>query len=305
MGPYERERLLQLLAGEDEYSAYQAMFEAAASALTELEGYYAEKRHDQIDSLLTVWSRLLEHICFQLDGEDHSIVFEAGKLCGIISTFECLFRKEQQYLIIDAAIAELLSNSKPASKQILRILYEAQQNEEWVPRSTLIKKSEQSQNSLSNIMKRLLRAQAVDFYKEGKEVSYRLTAAGIRYYEKNISPSMNDPAAMELGLLREEINGMKNTISGLAEQMNRQTSTIGEIKRNLIYHLEYDKSALQNNIDHSDYGDTELAVFSKTINSHVPFINNVDSFAIKNGPSASESVFLWELRPSTTEYYEM
>lgn len=255
METHKRESLLQLLDALDnigEYRAYKSLYEAVSSALSELTDSYLEKRQDQTNALLMIWSRLLKHICARLDGDDCSIVYEAGRLCGIVSVIEYLFRKEQEFLSIDAAMAELLSKSKPASRRILYILFESSQEEEWVSKHTLEKKSSQSQTALSNIMKRLIRAQAVDFYKDGREVKYRLTSAGKRYYEKSISPSMNSPINRQLNDISDKIDCMQNSISELSEQINQQAHTIGDLRRDIFSSLGFNKITLANTVDPSN-----------------------------------------------------
>jgi hypothetical protein len=69
-------------------------------------------------------------------------------------------------------MADYLSQSKPSSRHVLCILFEASVDDSWVPNATLEKDCSLSRSSLSNIMKRLVQAKAVEFYKEGRTVSY-------------------------------------------------------------------------------------------------------------------------------------
>ena len=272
----EAEKLLYCLDNTDEYHTYKTVYEAASSALSELEDSYIKNCYDQTDILLGTWSRLLKQICKRLNGEDYSTVYEVGKLCGIISTFESLYRKEQDARIINAAIAESLRNSKTASRRILQLLYESGQEKEWVSNHELLEITSQQKSALSNIMKRLIQAQAVDFYKDGRKVYYRLTPSGKKYYEGNISPSRSNPSDRMLSAINEKMDDIQNSISELSDQINRQADTIGDIKRNLSMNIAYNKSAMQNNDEKDNLEDfsESKADFNKFTGR---FMSNVES----------------------------
>lgn len=247
MVAHEAEKLLVTLDNTDEYYTYKTIYEAASSALSELEDSYMNYCWDQTDTLLGIWSRLLRQICKRLNGDEYSSAYEAGKLCGIISTFESLYRKEQDVRIINAAMSELLSKSKPASRRILQILYESGKEKEWISNQELLEITSQQKTSLSNIMKRLVQAQAVDFYKDGRKICYRLTPAGKRYYEENISSSMSNPPDRMFNAINEKIDDIKTSILELSDRIKRQEDTIGDINRKLPENFDYNKRTMQNN----------------------------------------------------------
>ena len=226
--------------------AYMIMYEMVSSVLYELTTSWLNDFHDKTDKQLASSSRILKRICKRMDGAQYSLEYEAGRLSGVIESFEVLFRQEQESYAIDATLSELLSRSKPASKRVLQILFESQKDDCWVSNSELAAKCEQSPSALSNIMKRLVQVHAVDYFKEGRNISYRLTPAGKRYYEKNIKPSATNALAKDLDYLKEKSDNLHFLMMEVLQQQKRQTRSISNIEHGLPFYKSRDANASKN-----------------------------------------------------------
>ena len=210
--------------------AYKALYEAADSSLYELAASWSKESHDKTYKLLTMWSRLIRRINKRLNGADSTIDYEAGRLSGIIEVFEYLHRQEEETKRIDSVISELLSSSKPSSKRILHILYEAGKNDDWVTNAELIKQTSLASNALSNIMKRLVTSNAVELIREGRTVSYRITSAGKRYYENYLASSMNQNLSGGYEAVSEKLDSILKQLNDPMYQksvLEIRTSSIG------------------------------------------------------------------------------
>ena len=253
---------LLLLIETNERDAYKTLYETNMSALHELAESWSEEAHETTDQQLTLLSRLLRRICRRLDGGDSTLEYETGKLCGIVEAFEFLYRREKETKLIDASLAELLSRSKPSSKRILQILYEARNDNEWIANKMLEDKCSLKPNALSNIMKRLVQAQAVTFSKEGRNVSYRITPAGTRYYEQKIAPESNNAILQGLDEVKREIAEMRETLS----EQNRNSYAIGH--EDIIFSNYYkgNNRIQTNRIPFNDFKDSGGVLWKTTPN---------------------------------------
>ncbi|MDO4413651.1 MAG: hypothetical protein Q4C20_01095 [Erysipelotrichaceae bacterium] len=225
----ETHALLLSAVSEAGSDAYKALYEAAESSLYELASSWSKESHDKTYKLLTMWSRLIRRINRRLNGGDSTVDYEAGRLSGIIEVFEYLYRQEEEIKRIDSAISELLSSSKPSSKRILHILYEAGKNYDWVTNAELIKQTSLASNALSNIMKRLVTSNAVELIREGRTVSYRITPAGKRYYENYLASSMNHDLSGGYDVVSEKLDSI---LEHLNEPMNQKS--VSEIRTDSI-----------------------------------------------------------------------
>lgn len=234
-GMKTNETYTQLLTmiSKNEPSAYQVLYEAVTSTLHELAKSWSENSHDITDKQLTVESRLSKRIRHELNDRGYSIEYEAGRLSGIVEAFEYLYRASEDIKIIDDTLSKSLSNSKPASKTIIRILYKSSKGDEWVSNARLASECSQSASALSNIMKRLIQAGAVEFLKEGRTISYRITAAGKRYYENMRSSQVEDSIACEIEELKEKTEELQKTLDSLLTKPEQKQNFTYRV-RNLI-----------------------------------------------------------------------
>lgn len=241
------DKLLSLMRDHNP-EAYKAIYELNISAQFEFISSWTEGKHEKTSLQLTRLSRIYRQIYKQLGGDAYTFCFEVGKFCGYIETFENLLKKEQEILQIDCTLAELLSRGKPASKLVLRILFEAPEDNPWVPNSVLEKKCAQSPSALSNIMKRLVQAQAVDYYKEGRTVRYRLSPAGKRYYKEKIQSSLNMDVVKQLNRLIDQTDVMTGALFEMKQEISEQTHSINHIEYNLASYKRKESFDKQNSI---------------------------------------------------------
>lgn len=233
------ERLLTLVS-KNEPDAYKAIYDAVTSALLELTDSWSEGSHEMTDRQLTEWSRLARRICSRLDGRDYSVEYEAGRLSGIVEAFEYLYKQEEDTKVIDTVIAKSLSSSKPASKQVLHILFEAGKDDEWVSNARLEKECLLKPNALSNIMKRLIQANAAESIREGRTVSYRISSAGKRYCENNPSLLMKTENAQELRELSLQVEAIREMLDEMNKKRIRTVADTNNIEGSItdFYHFK-------------------------------------------------------------------
>jgi predicted transcriptional regulator len=255
-------------------AAYRDFFENNSSVLKELVRSWTDGHYEQTNQKLTTLSRWYRKIHKQLNAQTYTIEFEAGRLCGIIEAFDGLYQYELEIRQIDAAMADYLSQSKPSSRHVLCILFEASVDDSWVPNATLEKDCSLSRSSLSNIMKRLVQAKAVEFYKEGRTVSYRLTSSGKRYYQKNILSTAKRDSSSDLHQMNEKLDLLANEVTGVKEILKNQYASITRIERNLPFIKQTYAHAMENNFLPVPPETRELADL-KTINR---FFGRSDDF---------------------------
>jgi predicted transcriptional regulator len=255
-------------------AAYRDFFENNTSVLKELVRNWIDGQFEQTNQKLTTLSRWYRKIHKQLNAQTYTIEFEAGRLCGIIEAFDGLYQYELEIRQIDAAMADYLSQSKPSSRHVLCILFEASVDDSWVPNATLEKDCSLSRSSLSNIMKRLVQAKAVEFYKEGRTVSYRLTSSGKRYYQKNILSTAKRDSSSDLHQMNEKLDLLANEVTGVKEILKNQYASITRIERNLPFIKQTYAHAMENNFLPVPPETRELADL-KTINR---FFGRSDDF---------------------------
>lgn len=113
--------------------------------------------------------------------------YQIGMLDGILSTFDRLLQEAKDRIAIDQNVKQTLRNSGPVAKKIFSKLFSLSETDEWIGHKELALFVETSDSSLSNIMKRLVISRAVDSERIGKNVNYRITPAGKRYYLEKLS----------------------------------------------------------------------------------------------------------------------
>ncbi len=264
MDIYDTTQDILRLIDESSSDAYIYFYEMVSSILFELKESWINGFHDKTDEQLASSSRSLKRICKHMAGRQYSIEYEAGRLSGIVESFEALFRQELETYAIDATLAELLSRSKPASKHVLKVLYEARKEDPWVSNSKLAEICDQSPSALSNIMKRLVQAHAIDYVKEGRIVSYRLTPAGIRYYENSIKHAAIDTFAGGLDHLIDKTDIIQDMIEEVLQQQKRQTQSISKIENRLPLYKSIDRNASQNKISYLVYANASTSKFDNS-----------------------------------------
>ena len=262
-------QLLELF-DKSKLGAYKVVYETASSALNELAKSWSEDTHDITDGQLTIYSRLLTRLTGKLDGGGYSIEYEVGRLSGIIESFERLYHEEKESLIIDAALTELLSHSKPASRLVLRVLYESRDHNEWIRNAVLEEKCSQTKSALSNIMRRLVQAHAVDYFKEGKYISYRLSPAGKRYYERKALSSMAHKEGT-LNDIREGMSSILDIVTTMQSQMVQQTDSIQQLKSVLPQYGKnnwyYEQNILPDSLPENNLHSKMITDFTNIINN--------------------------------------
>lgn len=141
-----------------------------------------------------------------------STVYQIGMLEGILSTFDRLLQEAKDRSAIDQNVKQTLRNSGPVAKKIFSKLFSLSETDEWIGHKELAISVETSDSSLSNIMKRLVIARAVDSERVGKNVNYRITPAGKRYYIEKLSKQrpeeMLDSVLVGFSQLSQKIDGL-------------------------------------------------------------------------------------------------
>ena len=158
---------------------------------------------------------------------ESSLDYVAGKFSGMLESFIKLFQLEEEKAAIDDVIKEKLLTGYKSSKRIMGILYQSYLSDTWITHAALSKQGRISISALSNMMKKFISVHAVEFFKEGRTVSYRLSPAGVRFCRK-AGLSEEDQKISTEDLI-DIVNVMNDKINELCDIINTQNAQIRDL----------------------------------------------------------------------------
>lgn len=153
---------------------------------------------------------------------ENNVEYWIGMYIGIVEVYNQLL----QNLKDENALSENIQRLGGKSFEVLKVL---NNNSEWISHGELASEINTSLSSLSNIMKRLLSSKAVKSVKVGKNVLYRITESGIRYYNK-VQHTYSSPA-----IINQQLSEIKNMLNSYYSNTIEKESNSVTIPK----HLEY------------------------------------------------------------------
>lgn len=144
-------------------------------------------QEDDVEELLAIGHQRIKRGLRDHPEWKDSMAYQIGMLNGIVSAYDGLLQEKREQRAIDQHVRQVLHNSGPVSKKVFIKLISLNSKNEWISHKELASDVGTSESSLSNIMKRLVNARAVEAERIGKRTIYHITPAGERYYSEKYS----------------------------------------------------------------------------------------------------------------------
>jgi len=211
---------------DDTFTAYEAIEEMIDQLITA----WKDEPHDDYDDFLRLCSQLSRAGKNSLR-EVHEMTYHLGMLSGVVRVLSSLFYSEKVTEEIIKGIDELMQSSGKVTKIVFSLLYSQEKTGKWTSQKELAEKAQTTQQSLSNITRKLVTVRAIEASRSGREVYYHLTAEGKRYYDMSFEskesktaylPLCNSELDEEILQLLERLEKKVDAVDEKLENGNRQ-----------------------------------------------------------------------------------
>ena len=221
------------------------------------------EKFDDFSDILAVCSQQMRRARAELPQWETDASYAVGRLAGALEIYISLYQADQEIKRIDSILQKELKNSRQTTKKILEVLYEAPEGSNWLTHTELAKASKTSVSSLTNIMKRLIPALAVESVRNGQFIRYHITEAGKRFYEGTLrikkEPTNIEAHLESLQLQLEEFSSKISETHVYVREMDKRQKALDDKVEAVESHISfYDTAIVNDDNTQSKIGESKL-----------------------------------------------